>query len=183
MIKRPLDRRFAEAVLNGEKFTTIRSSPWPCFVPIMLYHWKDQPYRSKHQDVAEIMVEEALEISISHSLDDPYSADSTVVFDRSYIDGKPIYQTEGFANWGEMQEWFSKVVPLGKTVTLSLMRFKLVEPIVPDYWASNGNRSSNTVHAYKAGHAICGSPLAANQQRWSTPGCIGCKKCRELTKS
>lgn len=120
MIKRPLNSQFQEAVLSGRKFTTIRSKPWPCWQPIMLYHWAGKPYKSKHINVAPIEVEEVLEITVTHD------RDGSIVFDRCYIDGKPIHETEGFDDVGQMQEWFSKVIKVGNTETLSLMRFHLL---------------------------------------------------------
>ena len=119
MIKRPLHPQFIDAVLTGGKFTTIRGKPWPCWTPIMLYHWSGAPYRSKHVDVAVIEVEEVLEIVVTHD------HDGGVVFSRDKVDGIPIHRTEGFADLGQMQEWFAKVVPVGKTKGLALMRFRL----------------------------------------------------------
>lgn len=49
-----------------------------------------------------------------------------------------------------------------------------------DFWASNRNISSNALHAYKDGKAICGSPLEPSTPRFETPGCIGCKKCIKI---
>jgi hypothetical protein len=119
MIKRPLHERFSNAVREGRKFTTIRSKPWPCWKPIMLYNWSGAAYRSKQVDVAAIEVEEVLEIVVTHD------RDGGIVFSRDKIDGIPIHKTEGFADAGQMQEWFAKAVPKGSTVELSLMRFRL----------------------------------------------------------
>ena len=92
----------------------------------MLYNWSGAAYRSKHVDVAAIEVEEVLEIVVTHD------RDGGIVFSRAQIDGIPIHQTEGFDDAGQMHEWFSKSVPNGKTVELSLMRFRLANaPIVP----------------------------------------------------
>ncbi len=120
MIKRPLNPQFNAAVLEGRKFTTIREKPWPIWFPIMLYNWSGLPYRSKQIDVAAVEVEEVLELVVTH---DAYGG---IVFCRDHIDGIPIHQTEGFDDAGQMQDWFRKVVPVGKTVELSLMRFKLL---------------------------------------------------------
>ena len=85
----------------------------------MLYNWSGAAYRSKQVDVAAIEVEEVLEIVVTHD------RDGGIVFSRDKIDGIPIHQTEGFDDAGQMREWFSKAVPKGKTVELSLMRFRL----------------------------------------------------------
>jgi hypothetical protein len=91
----------------------------------MLYNWSGAAYRSKQVDVAAIEVEEVLEIVVTHD------RDGGIVFSRDKIDGVPIHKTEGFADAGQMQEWFAKAVPKGSTADLSLMRFRLAnaEPI------------------------------------------------------
>lgn len=85
----------------------------------MLYNWTGKAYRSKQADVVAVEVEEVLELTVTHD------RDGGIVFSRSHIDGTPIHKTEGFDDAGQMQEWFSKVVPIGQTVELSLMRFRL----------------------------------------------------------
>ena len=120
MIKRPLNIRFSTPVREGQKFTTIREKPWPVGVPIMLYNWSGAAYRSPQIDVAAVEVEEVLEMIVTHD------RDGGIVFGRDKIDGIPIHQTEGFDDAGQMQEWFAKVVPVGKTVELALMRFRLL---------------------------------------------------------
>ena len=85
----------------------------------MLYNWSGAAYRTPQIDVAEIEVEEVLELEVTH---DP---DGGVVFSRAHIDGKPIHQSEGFDDAGEMQAWFSKVVKVGESASLHLMRFRL----------------------------------------------------------
>lgn len=86
----------------------------------MLYNWSGAAYRSPQIDVAAIEVEEVLEMVVTHD------REGGIIFCRDNIDGIPIHKTEGFANAGEMQRWFAKVVPIGKTVELSLMRFRLL---------------------------------------------------------
>jgi len=86
----------------------------------MLYKWSGAAYRSKQIDIVAIEVEETLELIVTHD------RDGGVVFSREKIDGIPIHQTEGFDDAGQMQEWFTQVVPIGKTVELSLMRFRLL---------------------------------------------------------
>lgn len=119
MLKRPLHLRFSDVVREGRKFTTIRTKPWPVWKPIMLYTWSGAAYRSPQIDVAEIEVEEVLELEVTH---DP---DGGVVFSSAHIDGKPIHECEGFDDAGQMQEWFSKVVKVGESASLHLMRFRL----------------------------------------------------------
>lgn len=86
----------------------------------MLYNWTGAAYRSKQKDVAAIEVKEVLEMIVTHD------KDGGIVFSRDKIDGIPIHQTEGFEDAGQMQEWFMKAVPKGKTVELALMRFHLL---------------------------------------------------------
>lgn len=90
----------------------------------MLYNWSGAAYRSAQIDVAEIEVEEVLELEVTH---DP---DGGVVFSRAHIDGKPIHQSEGFADAGQMQAWFSKVVKVGESASLHLMRFRLANTLL-----------------------------------------------------
>jgi len=85
----------------------------------MLYNWQGKAYRSKQCDIAVIEVQEVLDVGIFH---DP---DGHLVFDRDYIDGIPLHKTEGFEDHGQMQEWFSKVIPIGETMEFSLMRFRV----------------------------------------------------------
>ena len=66
MIKRPINPRFAEAILSERKTTTIRDFPWPVRTPIMLYHWSGKPYRSKHVDLEPIIVTGFWTIRIRH---------------------------------------------------------------------------------------------------------------------
>jgi hypothetical protein len=86
----------------------------------MLYNWSGAAYRSKQVDVAAVEVEEVLEMIVTHD------RDGGIVFGRDKIDGIPIHKTEGFADAGEMQRWFAKVIPVGKTFELALMRFRLL---------------------------------------------------------
>ena len=64
MIKRPLNSRFSDAVLEGRKVTTIRDTPWPVGKPIMLYNWSGAAYRSPQIDVAAVLVVETTLIRI-----------------------------------------------------------------------------------------------------------------------
>jgi len=89
----------------------------------MLYRWEGKPYRSKHLDVAEIEVEELLEIRVSHEPDG-----GPVIFSRETIDGQPLWQTEGFEDRGQLEDWFSREIEPGESETLFLIRFRVVEP-------------------------------------------------------
>jgi len=119
MIKRPLDPRFKDAVHSGRKTTTIRKAPWPVGVPIMLYHWSGQGYRSPQHDVAVVIVSKTTPITIAHG---PWmmtytrkgGAESPAV---------PLWETEGFGTPEEMHEWFRPLVKPGKTITRHLMTF------------------------------------------------------------
>lgn len=122
MIKRPLDPRFGEAVLAGRKTTTIRPTAWPCNVPILLFHWSGAPYRSKHIDLAPVIVSEVLPITISHR------EDGRVTFSPNRIGGRPLYETEGHATRSDLDAWFRKVVKRGGKSSRFLMRFSLADP-------------------------------------------------------
>lgn len=102
MIKRPLNSRFVEPVLADKKTTTIREKTWPVGIPILLYHWSGKAYRSKHHDVAVIVVKGFWTIRITHKLDG----------------------SEGFGSQSEMDEWFRPLVKPGRTVEKTLMRFR-----------------------------------------------------------
>ena len=133
MLKRPLDPRFRDAVLEGRKITTIRDKPWRTDVPIMLYNWSGAPYRSKQIDVAPIIVEGVRPITITH----PVNAMLHYEY-GPYIHGRWLWEHEGFLSRYDMDDWFSKIVKPGETVTKILMRFRLAnasamarEPLTP----------------------------------------------------
>ena len=128
MIKRPINPMFNIAVCAGIKFTTIRENPWPCWTPIMLYNWTGAAYRSKQINIAAIEVEEVLDITITHDID------GGLVYCRDKIDGKPIHQSEGFKDAGEMRQWFEKIVKPGEDRTFHLMRFRLAEKSQPTFF-------------------------------------------------
>jgi hypothetical protein len=117
MIKRPLATRFREPVLRGEKTTTIRDKPWPVGVPIMLYHWSGAAYRSRHCDVATVVVKGFWTIRITHT------PDGAMGYECGRESGPPIYVSEGFADQSEMDDWFRALVKRGQTVEKTLMRF------------------------------------------------------------
>ena len=120
MLKRPLNPRFSQAVLDGQKFTTIRDTQWPVGTPIMLYNWSGAAYRSKQTDVAAIIVQGFWPIDIAHS------ADGTMRYACGMENAKPLHETEGFTSRDEMDEWFRKIVKPGQTVRKTLMRFRLL---------------------------------------------------------
>jgi hypothetical protein len=119
MIKRPLDPRFREDVLAGRKRTTIRDKAWPLGVPIMLYSWSGNPYRSKQYEVAPVVVGEVRSIKITHR------EDGGMLYAYGEPAKKPLYETEGFASREEMDAWFRPLVAPGKTVEKQLMCFLL----------------------------------------------------------
>lgn len=120
MIKRPLDSRFASAVLEGRKLTTIRNKAWPVGVPIMLYHWAGAPYRSKHRNVAPVVVEKVQEIRITHR------EDGGMLYAYGTPQEPRLHETEGFESREAMDAWFRPLVKQGETIAKALMRFRLV---------------------------------------------------------
>jgi hypothetical protein len=118
MIKRPLDKRFREAVLDGRKTTTIRDKAWPVGVPIMLYNWSDVAYRSRQLDVCPVMVRGWWTIRITHN------ADGTMTYECGKESGAALHEGEGFASRGDMDNWFRARVGRGGTVVKKLMLFR-----------------------------------------------------------
>lgn len=121
MIKRPLDPRFSQAVLTGQKFTTIRESLWPIGVPIMLYNWSGKPYRSKQTNVAAIIVQGYWPITITRHKDD------TMSYTYGMDNPKQLHETEGFTSREELDNWFRPMVEPDQTITKTLMRFRLAK--------------------------------------------------------
>jgi len=121
MIRRPLNERFAAAVLEGRKVTTIRDNPWPVGKPIMLFRWSGAAYRSKQVEIAPVVVEETTDIEITNT-------GFGCVFSVTYVSNRPLFGTEGFRDSIELHNWFAAVVPQGQTVTKFLMRFRLATP-------------------------------------------------------
>jgi hypothetical protein len=119
MLKRPLNPRFSQAVLDGRKVTTIRATFWRADVPIMLYNWTGLPYRSKQRDVAAVMVEYVAPIRITHR------EDGGMIYAYGPLSGTPLHATEGFESRSEMDAWFRPLVKPGQTITRFLMRFRL----------------------------------------------------------
>ena len=119
MTKRPLDPRFNDAVLAGSKITTIRENAWPVGVPIMLYNWSGAAYRSKHCDVATVVVKGFWTIWITRQ------KDGVMAYECGKESGPSLHESEGFASQAEMDEWFRPLVCPGQTLQKCLMRFCL----------------------------------------------------------
>lgn len=120
MIRRPLNSRFRDAVLSGRKFCTMRDTPWPIGVPIMLYEWTGAPYRSKQAEVAVVVVEQVETITIRHTAEG-------MRYSISRVEGKWLWEAEGFDSGTDIDEWFSKTIQPGGSATKFLHRFKLIE--------------------------------------------------------
>lgn len=120
MIRRPLNERFADAVLSGRKITTIRDKPWPVGKPIMLFRWEGKPYRSKQVEIAPVVVEEVQSIEIEMP-----GFGEPAYYPRKLDCGCPLWISEGFASQDDMDSWFYRVVKPGQTVTKALMRFRM----------------------------------------------------------
>lgn len=121
-MKRPIDKRFRQAVLDGVKITTIRKTGWPVGVPITLYYWSGKPYHSKHEDVCKIAVKSALMISILHS--------SNGIFYSINVNASPanpLYKTEGFSSQIEMDDWFKCALKHGEVGHFWLMEFEVAQ--------------------------------------------------------
>jgi hypothetical protein len=119
MIRRPLHPRFTQAVLAGEKFTTIRDGQWPVGKPIMLYNWSGAPYRSKQVDVAQITVTGFWPIQITHD------HGGGMYYEHGMESQLPLWQTEGFTSRDDLDAWFRPMIKPGCTVSKTLMRFAL----------------------------------------------------------
>lgn len=120
MIKRPLNKKFTAAVLEGRKVTTIRDSQWPVGTQIMLYNWSGKPYRSKHVDVASIIVTGTCPILINREKDGLMK----YAYDLGYP--RPLWQKEGFDFREDMDAWFRALVKPGQCIIRNLMVFHKV---------------------------------------------------------
>lgn len=119
MIRRPLNERFAQKVLDGIKTTTIRDNPWPVGVPIMLFRWEGKPYRSKQINIAPVVVEETCGIGLW------VNATSFTYASEQMIYNGPLWQCEGFDSRDDMDAWFLTKMRPGPMVAKALMRFRL----------------------------------------------------------
>lgn len=108
MIKRPIDKSF-EKVLAGNKWTTIRESRWPLGVPIMLYSWKGDPYRSKHDDLVPVRCTSWEEITIKRDAD---GVINFYLLKNSLLEGR-LFEAEGFDDHEALCEWFRSRWPQG----------------------------------------------------------------------
>lgn len=133
MIKRPLNPRFREPVLAGEKTTTIRDKAWPVGVPIMLYNWTGAAYRSKQSDACPVIVRGFCTIRITHR------EDGGMIYAYGRVNERPLHETEGFTSRAEMDEWFRPLVKRGQTVEKTLMSFRRSNDQVSDAH-DNGRR-------------------------------------------
>jgi hypothetical protein len=122
MIKRPLNARFKSLVLTGVKTSTIRDTPWPAGVPIMLYHWSAAAYRSPQIDIAPVIVREVRIIRITHR------DDGGMLYAYGRQNGpeaRLLHETEGFSTRADLDAWFRPLVKRGQTVDKALMFFSL----------------------------------------------------------
>jgi hypothetical protein len=119
MIKRAINQRFNEAVLERRKITTIRDKVWPTNFPIMLFNWAGKPYRSKHVDLCPITVTGFWPIEIVHR------EDGEMIYRHGlWIFGKHLHETEGFTSKEDMDNWFRPLVKPGQASTKILHRFR-----------------------------------------------------------
>lgn len=118
MIKRPLNERFRQSVLDGRKVTTIRDNPWPVGQPIMLYSWSGKPYASPHSDCAVVRVCGLGRITIARDGD-------SMFFSPDSLGGTPLWQCEGFDSQEDMDAWFSAKMKPGDCIEKALMMFSL----------------------------------------------------------
>ena len=85
----------------------------------MLYHWAENPYRSKHVNVAAVIVSGYWTIEIARTEDDrmrySYGMETPLM----------LHQTEGFDSRKAMDDWFRQLVKPGEVITKTLMRFSL----------------------------------------------------------
>jgi hypothetical protein len=126
MIRRPLNEKFSPAVRAGRKVTTMREKAWPVGVPILLYNWSGKPYRSKQVEVAVVVVK-----FVSEALICRMPGCGSMMFDwdsrGANVEGRRLWQCEGFDSEDEMNEWFMKLVKPGQTLSRQLMWFEMVE--------------------------------------------------------
>lgn len=122
MIKRPLNIRFRQAVLDGRKVTTIRDNPWPIGQPIMLYSWSGAAYRSKQDNLCAVMVDKTFPITIRRE----DNGQMTYWIIGGFGDfPAPLWQCEGFDSPEDMDSWFSSKMKPGDSTEKALMIFRL----------------------------------------------------------
>jgi len=179
MIRRPLNERFASAVLEGRKITTIRDNAWPVGKPIQLFRWEGKAYRSKQVRVAVVMVKGFWPILIGHV---PGGA---MRYAYGMEIGKPLHETEGFESAEDMDAWFRPLVREGQTITKALMRFEVV-PIESSDRATEMKPMKATQHETPLNHAGCPKrvrlfakepPLSGSERR---PCSLACEDCENV---
>jgi hypothetical protein len=123
MLKRPINHKFHGAVLSGQKTTTIRDTAWPVDVPIMLYSWSGPAYRSKQLDMAAVKVVGVWSVFITHNFD------GSMYYHCGRESEVPLYVSEGFSSWAEMDEWFRPLIKPGQTQRKALMNIRKIENV------------------------------------------------------
>lgn len=124
MIRRPISRQLAPKVVAGIKTTTIRDSAWPVGVPIQLYEWSGQAYRSPQIDVCQVMVDSVEKLTII------YSGFGHVWFmgsDGKYLEKDVLALTEGFDSVDDLDRWFNPTGKASDPVQKHMMRLRLLE--------------------------------------------------------
>ena len=86
----------------------------------MLYNWSGAAYRSKHVDVAPVIVSGFWTIRIARL------EDGRMRYEYGMKNATPIHETEGFENRKAMDDWFRPLVKPGQTVEKTMMRFSLL---------------------------------------------------------
>jgi hypothetical protein len=123
MLKRFLNPRFNDPVLEGRKITTIRDQPWRTDLPVMLYNWSGEAYRSKQIDVAAVQVIDVRPVRIDRTKSGAMVYRYSTGGDEQLV---KLWECEGFNSQEEMDEWFAAKMKPGQSVTKCLMRFRLV---------------------------------------------------------
>lgn len=127
MIRRPLNPRFEQPVLDGIKTTTIREKPWPIGKPIMLFRWQGLPYRSKQADIAPVVVEETRDIIIERWPGGGLGIGLYVPLP----DAPQLWETEGFESQEDMTAWFRNAIPENVFAKrMAIMRFRLAHELM-----------------------------------------------------
>lgn len=121
-MKRPIDKRFRQAVLDGVKTTTIRKTPWPVGVPIILYYWSGKPYHSKHEDVCEIVVKDLFQITITE-----FEGQIRYLQSQLRRPNIALWKMEGFSSQIEMDDWFKCALKPGEVGHFWLMEFEVMK--------------------------------------------------------
>lgn len=133
MRRRPLNERFGQRVLDGIKTTTIRDSAWTVGEVYMLFHWSGRPYHSPQINVAPVVVDAVLAITINRPASGPMQ------YSIACLDGLPLWHCEGFDSQADMDRWFSATMEPGQMVEKHLMRFRLMTCADTDrYFQANG---------------------------------------------